>query len=150
MCATVGGKATRRPKAPLAAAMSLVLCLLALGCGATATSSGQCAGPSLEVEPARAAPGEPFQVRGENFFKGCDDTGSDETEKPRRNVRVVFVQGDQRWKLATVDANRNFAFDAKLKVPADAAPGRAVVSAKLRSQGPYTLADHPFQVVGDD
>ncbi len=125
--------------------MSLVLCLLALGCGAIAgTSSAQCAPAALLVEPARVAPNEPFQLHGENFFKGCEDTNDAKPQKPIRNVRVVFVQGDQRWLLATVDANRHFAFEEKLRVPADAASGRAIVKALHRFDEP---ANHPLWVL---
>ena len=92
------------------------------GAGATG-----CPSPSLEAEPARAAPGAKFRLRGSGFSSGCDEI------RPAQGVRVTFRQGGKTWTLATVDADRNLTFDAALRVPVGAEPGRATLRATPRS-----------------
>jgi hypothetical protein len=48
-------------------------------------------------------------------------------------VTILFRQDDRTWRLTTLDADRNLAFEAGLRVPAGAEPGRAKVQAVLRS-----------------
>lgn len=86
-----------------------------------------CPSPSLEVEPAKAAPGAPFQLRGQGLSSGCEKI------RPARDVRIDFRQDGKTWKLATVDAARDLAFEARLRVPAGARPGQATVRATTRS-----------------
>ena len=92
----------------------------------------------LEAEPARAAPGEPFRLRGEIFARGgCDDVGPGlRRSRPDRGVTVSFGQGPRTWKLATVDAGRDLSFDVRVRVPAGAEPGKAVVEARGSSFAP--------------
>ncbi len=85
---------------------------------------------SLRIEPARAAPGATFRLRGEGFPSGCD------TVRPARDIRIDFRQGERTWKLTTVDADRRHTFDARLRVPAGARPGRATVRAATRCGEP--------------
>jgi len=89
-----------------------------------------CPYPSLGVEPARGAPEAKFRLRGSGFSAGCDKIG------PARDVRISFRQGENAWKLATVDADRRLTFDASLRVPAGARPGQATVRATTRSGEP--------------
>lgn len=89
-----------------------------------------CPSPFLEAEPAQAAPGAKFRLRGNNFPSGCGEI------KPAQGVRITFMQDGKTWTLATVDADRNLAFGARLRVPAGAEPGRATVRATPRSGEP--------------
>ncbi len=112
------------------AVMSLV-CLASAGCALVgAHSEASCAAPMIEVEPTHAAPGGEFRVHGEAFGRGCDDVGPVfDPSKPVQNIRIVFHQGSREWELATVDADRRLELDARLRVPPDAEPGRASVTA---------------------
>ena len=93
-----------------------------------------CPSPFLEAEPAQAAQGAKFRLRGNNFSSGCGENVR--RIRPAQDVRVTFRQDGQTWTLATVDADRNLTFDARLRVPADAEPGLATVRATPRSGGP--------------
>jgi hypothetical protein len=99
--------------------------------GAPAAGEGEaataCPSPSIEVAPARAAAGARFRLLGHNFASGCD------TITPSRNVEIFFRQGGNIWKLATLDADRTLAFDTRLRVPKNAAPGPATLLANTRS-----------------
>ncbi len=98
--------------------------------GSASAAAVGCPSPYLEAEPARAAPGASFRLRGNNFSSGCEEI------KPARGIRLDFRQGGRTWKLGTVDADRRLAFDARLRVPAGARPGRAAVRATTRSGEP--------------
>lgn len=101
----------------------------------------------LEVEPARAAPGEAFRVRGEAFDDrgGCDDVGPVlRRSRPDRDVPVSFGQGPGTWRLATVDADRHLSFDVRVRVPAGAEPGEAAVEAG----GGWHAPEERFVVLG--
>src|SRR5690606_21299182 len=61
------------------------------------SSDGACAGPTLIVEPATAAPGDTVTVTGEGMIDGCDDhqgvdddgtVRSFETQAPMRRVEI--------------------------------------------------------------
>ena len=82
-----------------------------------------CPSPSVEVVPARVAVGAKFRLRGRGFASGCDGM------TPAREVEISFRQDGRTWKLATLDAESNLAFDAGLRVPENAAPGRATLLA---------------------
>ena len=86
-----------------------------------------CPSPSIEAVPARAAAGAKFRLHGHGFSSGCDSI------TPSSSVKIRFLQDGRTWKLATLDADRNLAFEAGLRVPAGAGPGRAKVQAVLRS-----------------
>jgi hypothetical protein len=105
---------------------------MAESAGSVAAEAGAtgCPSPSLEAEPARAAPGAKFRLRGNNFSSGCAEI------RPAQDVRIAFRQDGKTWTLATVDADRNLTIDAGLRVPAGAEPGRATVRATPRSSGP--------------
>jgi len=86
-----------------------------------------CPSPSMEAIPARAAAGATFRLRGQSFSSGCNKT------RPARDVEIHFRQDGKIRKLATLEANRNLAFNARLRVPENARPGRAILSANTRS-----------------
>ena len=86
-----------------------------------------CPSPSLEAEPARAAPGATFRLHGAGFSTACDDS------KPAQRIRIDFRQGVRTWKLATVDADGQLTFDARMRVPAGARAGQATVRATTRT-----------------
>jgi hypothetical protein len=89
-----------------------------------------CASPSLRAEPARAASGAAFRLRGRGFSSGCDGV------TPARGIGVHFLQAGKTWRLATLDADRDLTFDARLRVPAGAGPGPATLRATPRSGEP--------------
>ena len=97
---------------------------------AAAGAAMGCPPPSLEVDPARAAPGASFRLRGSNFASSC------ERIKPAKGIRIDFRQGGRTWRMASVDADRDLSFESRLRVPAGAGPGRAVVRATTRSGEP--------------
>ena len=99
---------------------------------AAAGAAVGCPGPYLEVEPARAAPGASFRLHGHNFSAGCEGIRI----KPAKGIRIYFLQGGRTWRMANVDADRDLAFAIRLRVPADAEPGRATVRATIRSGEP--------------
>jgi len=86
-----------------------------------------CSPASIEAVPARAAAGAKFRLRGHGFSSGCGGGA------PSRDVAILFLQDGRTWKLKTLDADRNMAFEAGLRVPAGAEPGPARVQAILRS-----------------
>jgi hypothetical protein len=97
------------------------------------------------------APGDEFGIRGRHFvagFSACDDTGSGSPAAqtvPARDVRVEFLQGGRRWELGSVPADKGSRIASKLKVPADARPGRATVRATY-GQGPPESPDGRMSV----
>lgn len=106
--------------------------------------------PTLETEPARAAPGEAFAVRGDGFLADCNDygegrQGESRREAPDREVRVEFRQRGRAWKLATLAADNGYVIESELTVPAYAEPGRAVVVAS----GDYGPVEERFTVLGE-
>jgi hypothetical protein len=90
--------------------------------GATA-----CPSPSIEATPARAARGAGFRLSGRDFSSGCD------VLTPARGIRIFLRQGGKTWRLATLDADPNLAFDTRLHVPAYAASGQATLLASTGS-----------------
>jgi hypothetical protein len=85
-----------------------------------------CPSPSIKTVPARAAAGAKFRLRGHTFSSGCDGV------TPAHGVTILFRQDGKTWKLATLDANRNLAFDTRLRVPKNARPCRSTVLADTR------------------
>lgn len=86
-----------------------------------------CLSPSIQAKPLRAAAGATFRLTGNDFSSGCVGTS------PARGIEVYFLQDGETWKLATLDAGRNHAFNTRLRVPAGAGPGRATVRATTSS-----------------
>lgn len=96
--------------------------------GASAAGDGEgCPAPTIEAKPARGAAGARFRLSGYNFSSGCD------AATPARGVRIYFLQAGRTWNLTTLDADPGLTFDARLRVPAGADPGRATVRATMRS-----------------
>lgn len=80
----------------------------------------------------------------------CDDTGGtfdDEVRgavvEPQQDISVRLRQGSNTWKLATVDANRNFTFNAEVGLPASIDSGEA----ELRAESQYELVKEPISVL---
>ena len=96
------------------------------GSASAAAGAVGCPSPYLRIEPARAEPGATFRLRGNNFTAGC------ERIRPAKGVRIDFRQGGERWRLTSVDADRDLSFETRLRVPAGAGPGRATVRATIR------------------
>lgn len=128
-------------KIPKAALISILFAAALSGC-ATASSSppAACVGPepTLQAKPSQVAPSESLLLRGEDFsiLGECDDTGTPGDEdiggaqfEPQRDIPIEFRQGSKTWDLGTVDADQNSNFNMKIKVPANAVPGEAIVAA---------------------
>jgi len=96
----------------------------AAGAPEAATS---CSSPSIETVPARAASGTKFRLHGHDFSSDCGGG------TPSSGVTLLFRQDGRTWRLATLDADRNLAFEAGLRVPTSAEPGLAKVQAVLPS-----------------
>ena len=109
----------------------------AAGSESAAAGAVGCPGPYLRVEPARAAPGTAFRLRG-NLTARC------ERIRPAEGIRIDFRQGGKAWRLTSVDADRDLSFEARLRVPAGARPGRATVRATIR---PGESAEKRFVVL---
>lgn len=126
-------------------------CLALTGRAPAGDDSGaSCLTPMVEVEPRRASPGGELIVRGEAFTEGRDDTGPlIEPSEPLRDVRLVFVRGPRRWEPAGVDADRRLSFEARVRVPEDAGPGRAVVGAAWPMGDPFSRPQDRVRVLGN-
>jgi hypothetical protein len=139
----------RRRGASLAVLLLLAWPAVA-GCAFGSQAACSRGADSDRVEPERAAPGESFGLHGEGFAGDCYDTGQLVEPPPERGIRVVLRQGDEEWRLATVDAGPapDYAIDAELAVPEGAAPGRAVVEihTKLAARPDKV----PLRVVGGE
>ena len=98
----------------------------AVAAGSASAAAVGCPAPYLKVDPARASPGAPFRLRGNNLTSGC------ERIRPAKGIRIDFRQDGETWRLATVDADRDLSFETGLRVPAGARPGRATVRATIR------------------
>lgn len=82
-----------------------------------------CPPASIEALPARAAAREKFRLRGQGLSPGCDGS------KASRNVDILFRQNGNTWRLSTLNAGSDAAFETRLRVPASAEPGPAKVQA---------------------
>ena len=101
------------------------------------------------VEPSRAVPGGTFRLRGGGFREGCNDSNLPfQKDSARQDIRVEMHQGGKSWTLASglaAGGPPDYALDVKLKVPADAKLGRAVVAIPdPNSAGPMKI---PFRVL---
>jgi hypothetical protein len=135
-----------RRNTTLAAALLAFLTVLA-GCAGGAGQTAEefeaaCAFGPPQTEPQRASPGGVLRIHEEGFAADCYDTGQGGRPPPERDVLVGLRQGEKEWRLATVDAGPppSYAIDARLTVPEDAEPGRAVVEIHTR------LSAEPFEV----
>jgi hypothetical protein len=86
-----------------------------------------CSSPSIEAVPAQAEAGAKFRLRGHDFSPSCG------RNTPSRDIEILFRQDGKTWRLTTLDADRNKAFETRLRVPAGAEPGPARVQAIPRS-----------------
>lgn len=81
-------------------ALLAALCAAVAGC-AGVVEGGSCGAvnPSLEANPAQAAPNDPFSVQGKGFYGEFvyNDTGTPDPPEPNGaptgGIRVEFVQG---------------------------------------------------------
>lgn len=82
-------------------------------------------------------------IRGENFFVGCDDTGSVAVAggcavhrdpitgpgHPVKNVRVTIAQDGKTYLLGVRDANQHSEIRLEVAVPEELEPGAATLRA---------------------
>lgn len=151
----------RETKLPLVPVLIAALCAIVAGyAGATRSGQAACSAsmPRLEASPAQALPGEPLRLRRDGFYGDfiCDDTGPPVSSRPQGGrptdgIRIEFLQGTRTWTLATVSSDEGLEFDAEgLAVPADAAPGEAVLRATsptVDPRMPPPRAETPFLVL---
>lgn len=85
-----------------------------------------CVAPSISA-PRTVLAGEDLVVTGEEFAAECNDTGSGcvvpRRSPPLTDVAVDLSDGFDSVASTVVDANEDYAFEARLPVPAGAAPG---------------------------
>jgi hypothetical protein len=113
------------------------------------TAAGSCASPYLYIgdpQAVRPVPVTTFDVtvQGRAFVRGCNDTGTvnvfgcdtspREVEAPMNDVTLTLRQGSQSWRLGTKNAgtaeqNRLGQISWVVRLPADVAPGRALLVA---------------------
>lgn len=102
------------------------------------------------MEPSRASPGETFRLHGGGFRDGCNDTNLPFLkEPPQQDIRVEMRQGGRSWTLASglaAGGPPDYTLDVKLKVPADAEPGRAVIV--IPDPNSAEPLEVPFRVLG--
>jgi hypothetical protein len=112
-------------------------------------AAGSCARPYLYIgdpQPARPVPvtTSTVTVQGRAFARGCNDTGTvnvfgcdtsrREVEEPMTEVTLTVQQGSRSWWLGTENAgtaeeNRLGQITWTVRLPADVAPGRALLVA---------------------
>ncbi len=135
----------------MAVLSGFLLCLALLsGCSLLGGSSASCGQDLPRVEPSRLDPGETFRLHGGGFRDGCNDSNLPFGKEPaRQDIRVEMRQGGKSWNLASGLAAGDppdYILDVKLKVPARAEPGRAVVVIPdPNSAGPMKI---PVRVLG--
>ena len=136
-------------------AVPLVVMVAAMGLGlfAPQPSAAGCAGPELvpasvtgpaeDVPLLSVHPGQPTTVDGRFFYNGCEDTYSeggcgrgsyDDPQSPMRAVEFTLRQGERSWSLGTADAadrDRGYAISWAVRVPTDATPGPATLTAGI-------------------
>jgi len=78
-------------------------------------------------------------VRGTGFgYAACNDTGGAPEQEtadaaspePLSDIRLVLRQGGREWELATVEADSDFSFEARVRLPDGAEAGRVALSAE--------------------
>jgi hypothetical protein len=113
--------------------VAVLVCVL-WAVGSTEVAGAVCLAPQIEVSPATAEPGDRMTVAGTGFITECNDVVlPDEPPPPpslpETGIDIVFVQGEHRVVLATVDADASYGFRVAVTVPVDAASGPATVQA---------------------
>jgi hypothetical protein len=107
----------------------------------------QCQASILQVEPAGAGPGREVTVTGQGFGRGCTDVIPEgqvpPPDPPQAGIRLVFMQGNRRTPLTTVDAGADYTFKVSIVVPEWARPG----SATFRAETPLAPVDARFTVL---
>lgn len=111
-------------------------------------AGGVCPPPQIVVEPTRVAAGAEITVRGTAMMDGCGDAMDMDKDgnlldvgppDPLVAIEIVLVRDDRTEPLAIADADADGTFDVVARIPPDAAPGTARVSAKVRHAEPATV-----------
>jgi hypothetical protein len=127
-----------------------------LGSGFAKPATAACAAPIVTVRPGRGAPGSGITVSGENFSPECNDTiacvvgqpcPTLAPNRPQRGITVQFVQREQTWTLATVDAQPDLTFSVATTVPSDAQRGPAEVVAAPAQPVKFEVGGPPQVVI---
>jgi hypothetical protein len=141
----------RRRAGPLVTSL-LVGAAISTAAVATAATpaSADCGGPTIRSEPLEVAAGDEVTITGEAMGDNCYDTGPPPAGqgvlgKPLRDLEVVVQQGDAEHVLARGGADDDYAFEVTVTVPADLAPGEAVVLVRRRDGDPVS-AGQPLRV----
>jgi hypothetical protein len=102
----------------------------------TVSSEGACAAPTIAAPTAAGVvhPGDEIELTVENLVSVCADTPATSSDMPDPNADeaveefdVVWLQGDTRAVLATVEPNDGSPFSIAVTVPTSATPGSASI-----------------------
>lgn len=104
----------------------LPFALLLAAVAATPGADAACARPELTVSPKSAAPGSLVTVRGQHWFKGCNDTGRGGAE-PADKPLLRLEQAGRTFDLGRAATERNYRFVKKVRLPALLLPVDAVI-----------------------
>lgn len=126
----------------------IALCgILALSGLASVPAFAQCAGPTLELQPAGGSTGRDVPVTGQSFRAGCTDVIFEgqvpPRDPPQAGIHLVFIERGRVTPLATVDAGPDYAFKVAVVVPKSARVGKAIIRAEL----PIAPIEAPFTVL---
>jgi hypothetical protein len=100
----------------------------------TGIAQAKCAGRSLAVSRKTITAGAVATITGSTFYVECDDTaGLRLARLPAQGVRIIFVQGERKTQLATVNADDKLEFSVSVTVPSDAAKGAASFILELQN-----------------
>lgn len=118
--------------AAIAVAVTALLVVVSSG----GPSAAACAGPLVEVEPMRAAPGQHTRVKGQYFNTGCEDIGPNARGGfgSAEDIELYFEQGEQSVLLAVLDADEDGRISRVVRLPESAEQGPADIRAAVPVQ----------------
>ena len=123
-----------------------------VGVATSGTSSADCGGPTISVDPASGSPGDPFVVSGRGFMTECNDVNPPPGPHgvggpPATGIDVTFVDvAGTRTLLGTVDADDDYSLTLATAVPASATTGPAQV--EVEGSNGFLVLPAAFSVGG--
>ena len=127
---------------------------VAIGMISANPAAADCASPNVTFSPHDVDRGGEVTATGKYMGDSCYDTGpppegQDALGRPLTGVEIVVVQGDMEWVIATVDADEEYRFSAKVTVPRDASPGEAQLLARKPGHTPAVWNPEPVLRISD-
>ncbi|RHA40986.1 hypothetical protein D1825_09355 [Cellulomonas rhizosphaerae] len=89
--------------------------------------SAACAEPATAASAQVVSPGEAVTITTRDLFDDCDDDGRSNTQMPRRDLTVTWVQGATTVDLGSGDANEAGVLTQVITVPPGAQEGTATI-----------------------